>query len=84
MPNLPCLTNIPPNQILFFETLLSIALSDDLNDIDLAALGTTFLAIGSLLTNKAAILASQQVRKDNISKQILDLEKQIQKLKEQL
>jgi hypothetical protein len=44
-----------------------IALSDNSSEVDLAALGTTFLAIGSLLTNKAALLASQQARKDDIT-----------------
>jgi hypothetical protein len=83
MKNLQCLTNIPPNQLIFFETLLSVVISDDLNPIDLGALGTTFLTIGTLLANKAAVLASQQA-KDDVKQQIQDLEKQIQKLKEKI
>jgi hypothetical protein len=59
MSDLSCLTNMPPNQLILFNAILSIAISEDLSADDLNTLGNFIVALGSLLLTKAAQLAAE-------------------------
>ncbi|WP_333637801.1 hypothetical protein [Tissierella praeacuta] len=76
-------SNICPDTLVLISSLFSILISQDLTSDELNVLGNIFTQIGASLLTKAAQQQSLQ-SKEELKKQISDMEKQIENLKRQL
>ncbi|WP_353097819.1 hypothetical protein [Tissierella praeacuta] len=76
-------SNICPDTLVLIASLLSILISQDLSTDELNVLGNVFTQIGASLLTKTAQEQSLQ-SKEELKKQITDMEQQLKDLKRQL
>lgn len=78
-----CSSNFNPDTLVLLGSLLSVLISQDLNNDEINLLGNFLTQIGASLLTKAAQQQSLQ-SKDELKKQIADMEQELKNLKRQL
>ena len=78
-----CFSNINPDALVLISSIISVLISQNLSNDEINVLGNVLTQIGSSLLTKAAQQQSLQSKED-LQNQIADIEKQLEKLKQQL
>ncbi|NMA83253.1 MAG: hypothetical protein GX962_05255 [Epulopiscium sp.] len=76
-------SNISPDGLVLLSSLFSVLISRNLTNDEINVLGNVLTQIGASLLTKAAQQQSL-LSKDEVKKQIADMEEQLEKLKQQL
>lgn len=74
---------IDPDQYVLLSSLIAISLTQDISIDEMLFIGNFLSTLGTLIQTKA-FQAQNLVAQEEIKKQILDLEEQVEKLKKQL
>ncbi|MDR7856841.1 hypothetical protein [Tissierella sp.] len=75
-------SNIDPDTLVLFGSLISVLISQNLSNDEINVLGNIFAQIGASLLTKAAQQQSLQ-SKEELKKQVADMEQQLENLKRQ-
>lgn len=78
-----CFSNINPDALVLISSIISVLISQNLSNDEINVLGNVLTQIGASLLTKAAQQQNLQSKED-LKNQIADIEKQLEKLKQQL